>query len=502
MVTLLTIALATTLLVLGLLFLSGRFHPGASAPWKQEARVKIRLADLWRCEGMLDRGPYLLMGTLLFTLKHNLDRFLASYVFHRRWSVFNYLEPAKSGSLRSLSHEEAVFYGVLAITALPFIWVGVALTLRRLRATRLPTGLVLFFFLPVVNLLFFLMLSILPSSQVHEFSPSPRWGRFKRILHRIIPDHAVGSAAVGLLLTLIIALPSLFFGVRILGNYGWGLFVGLPFCLGLSSVLIYSFHHPRSLGSCLLVSVCSVGLAAAVLFGLAVEGLICLFMAAPLALALAVFGGIIGYFVQLQYRRPAEVLGMLSVMFLSVPVFMEIEHLNLPESPLFAVHTALNVAAPPAQVWRNVIAFSQLLEPTEWLFRIGIAYPMRAEIDGQGVGAERHCLFSTGPFIEPIQVWDEPRLLKFSVTSNPPPMQEWTPYAEIHPPHLKGFLISRGGQFRLIPLSNGQTRLEGTTWYQHHLWPASYWQVWSDFIIHRIHLRVLNHIKALSEQKA
>ena len=231
MVTLLTIALATTLLVLGLLFLSGRFHPGASAPWKQEARVKIRLADLWRCEGMLDRGPYLLMG-----------RFLASYVFHRRWSVFNYLEPAKSGSLRSLSHEEAVFYGVLVITALPFIWVGVALTLRRLRATRLPTGLVLFFFLPVVNLLFFLMLSILPSSQVHEFSPSPRWGRFKRILHRIIPDHAVGSAAVGLLLTLIIALPSLFFGVRILGNYGWGLFVGLPFCLGLSSVLIYSFH--------------------------------------------------------------------------------------------------------------------------------------------------------------------------------------------------------------------------------------------------------------------
>jgi hypothetical protein len=81
-------------------------------------------------------------------------------------------------------------------------------------------------------------------------------------------------------------------------------------------------------------------------------------------------------------------------------------------------------------------------------------------------------------------------------------MQEWTPYAEIHPPHLKGFLVSRGGQFRLIPLSNGQTRLEGTTWYQHHLWPASCWQVWSDFIIHRIHLRVLNHIKVLSEKKA
>src|SRR2546426_1003185 len=303
MVTLLTMALATALLILGLLFLSGQFHRKLPAPSKKVAHVKVKLSDLWRCEGVLDRGPYVLIGTFLFALKHNLDRFLASYVFHKRWSVFNYLEPAKSGSLTSLSHEEAVFYGVLAITALPFIWVGVALTLRRLRATRLPTGLVVFFFLPVVNLLFFLMLSILPSSQPRELPQSPRWGSSRKILNHLIPDHAVGSAAVGLLLTLIIALPSLLFGVRILGNYGWGLFVGLPFCLGLSSVLIYSFHHPRSLGSCLLVSVCSVGLAAAVLCGLAVEGLICLFMAAPLALALAVFCGIIGYFVQLQYRR-------------------------------------------------------------------------------------------------------------------------------------------------------------------------------------------------------
>ena len=102
--------------------------------------------------------------------------------------------------------------------------------------------------------------------------------------------------------------------------------------------------------------------------------------------------------------------------------------------------------------------------------------------------------------MEPIEVWDEPRLLKFSVTANPAPMQEWTPYASIHPPHLEDFLLSRGGQFRLVPLSHGWTRLEGTTWYQHGLWPSSYWRAWSDFIIHRIHLRVLRHIKTLSEK--
>jgi hypothetical protein len=42
--------------------------------------------------------------------------------------------------------------------------------------------------------------------------------------------------------------------------------------------------------------------------------------------------------------------------------------------------------------------------------------------------------------------------------------------------------------------------LEGTTWYRHGLWPAEYWRWWSDAIIHRIHLRVLRHVRMLAEQ--
>jgi hypothetical protein len=97
---------------------------------------------------------------------------------------------------------------------------------------------------------------------------------------------------------------------------------------------------------------------------------------------------------------------------------------------------------------------------------------------------------------------DEPRLLKFSVTRNPEPMQEWTPYRGVHPAHLDGYLESRAGQFRLVPLEGGRTLLEGTTWYHHHLWPADYWQLWSGHIIHTIHMRVLRHVRQLSEADA
>jgi hypothetical protein len=51
-------------------------------------------------------------------------------------------------------------------------------------------------------------------------------------------------------------------------------------------------------------------------------------------------------------------------------------------------------------------------------------------------------------------------------------------------------------------LPDGKTLLEGTTWYQNRFWPAVYWHFWSDYIIHRIHQRVLVHIKTLSEEQS
>ena len=69
------------------------------------------------------------------------------------------------------------------------------------------------------------------------------------------------------------------------------------------------------------------------------------------------------------------------------------------------------------------------------------------------------------------------------------------------PPHLKGFLQSRRGEFRLIALPNGHTRLEGSTWYTVAMGPEGYWQMFGDYLIHRVHLRVLEHIRTEAEQQ-
>jgi hypothetical protein len=163
------------------------------------------------------------------------------------------------------------------------------------------------------------------------------------------------------------------------------------------------------------------------------------------------------------------------------------------------VRTEVEIEAPPERVWRHVVSFTELPPPEEWIFKAGVAHPLRAEIHGTGAGAVRHCVFSTGPFVEPILVWEEPRLLRFAVTTNPPPLEEIS-FREVNPPHLHGFLRSEMGQFQLTDLPGGRTRLEGTTWYRHGLWPESYWTLWTDSIIHTIHRRVLAHIQRQSEK--
>jgi hypothetical protein len=248
------------------------------------------------------------------------------------------------------------------------------------------------------------------------------------------------------------------------------------------------------------VALLPVAIIGALLLVVAIEGAICILMAAPIALGLTWLGASLGYFIQGNYWGTKKGAAMLSVVLLAMPGVFGIERAVAPKAPNFVVRTSIEIQAAPEQVWQQVVAFAEIPPPTEMLFRAGIAYPIRAEIAGRGPGAMRRCIFSTGPFLEPIEVWDEPRLLRFGVTANPAPLNEMTPYGHIEPRHLHGYFVSEQGQFLLTPLPNGGTSVEGTTWYRDAIWPAAYWRLWSDYVIHRIHLRVLKHIKQAAEQ--
>jgi hypothetical protein len=442
----------------------------------------------------LDRWPYFWLGCALMATKYNLDRLIAWQGFHRSWYLWNYIEPHGYAPIDALPPTDEKFYFILLLTSLPFLLVGIVLTLRRLRSAGLPLGLCILFFVPVVNLIFFAVLSILPVRL-----KTPTTSRNRGWLSWL-PRSAAGSALASTVLVGLVGVCLAYVSTSVLQNYGWGLFVALPFAMGLVSVLVYAGPQRRTLRSCMVVAILPIAFAGLCLFVVAMEGAICLIMAAPIGLVLALAGGAVGYMIVGNRSDPIHPLAM-GVVLMSVPFTMGVEKQSGELPPLLSVTTSVLIDASPEQVWPYVVSFPPIPPNRDWILHTGVAYPTRARIEGSGVGAIRHCIFTTGEFIEPVEVWDENRLLRFSVAHQPEPMEELSPYPHLKTTHLDGYLQSHEGELRLIAVPGGKTLLEGTTWYTDRIWPSQYWQVWSDLIIHHIHLRVLNHIKDLSERR-
>lgn len=462
-----------------------------------------QLKQILLFRGSIGPWGYLSTGFALFCVKFLIDSGVARF-FQHDWQPYSYLFWPNTGSffINQLPPDERDFGFVLLVIALPFIWTGVSFTMARLRNAGLPLWLVLLFFVPVVNLLLILALCAIPEKSTRELPPLPfetvMEARTRRMHHKLAGESDTGAFALAVIGSAGITVFLVWISASLLQSYGFGLFVGAPFGLGWSAAVLYGIPHRRSMGECMGVAFASMTFCGLGLLAFAFEGIICLLMALPIASSLVLLGAMVGFVFQsrpwAQTSTSTLTIGLCAVL----PGLMAAESILGPEPLLREVKTSVIIEAKPEVVWDYVIAFPPLPEPTELFFRTGIAYPQHATIEGVGVGAIRHCVFSTGPFVEPITVWDAPNKLAFSVESQPEPMRELSPY-HIHPPHLDNFLVSKKGQFVLERLPDGRTRLEGTTWYTNKMWPEAYWGYLADGIISSIHRRVLNHVQSLAE---
>jgi uncharacterized membrane protein YhaH (DUF805 family) len=440
-------------------------------------------------EGRVKRTQYFVSGVALVGLKYGVDCFVASR-FGEHWKITNYFLPPIGITLFGLGSNPKLYLTLWAV-AIPFFWLGIALTLGRLRDAGRRAGWLFLFFVPLVNLLLFLYLSIASPGVLSESKGIPEGTAAKT---RTAPIWGVVlAAALGLALVLL--------GANFLAQYAWGLFLGVPFMTGFVTSWFLNAKARQSrkltIGLCALTPIL-IGLA---LIGFRLEGLACLLMAVPLALPFSIAGGLAAYHFLGGPPRRLTAPGVSASVAL-VPLLMFVEHGANLQPPVRPVVTSITINAPVAVVWKNVVAFPPLASPREWMFHTGIAYPIGAVIVGSGVGAVRTCRFSTGDFVEPITVWDENHLLTFNVAAQPPALRE-IGFGSVSTPHVdRNYMRSQHGQFRLVALDERHTLLEGTTWYQDYFWPQMYWRAWSDAIVHGIHTRVLEHVKEQAEAEA
>lgn len=403
---------------------------------------------------------------------------------------------------------------------LPFVWIAVSMSIRRSVDAGVSPWNGMLMLVPLVNFVWMLYLAAIPSSKQspqHEgelFETRQSDGGDKQELrshHAVLPaaarqdslhvrtvqsfNAALVGVGVGLGYMFAVALLSIY----AFDSYSTALFFGTPIVGGATGAYFYNRWCPRPLAATLLHSMLVVLCFSLcfLLFGL--EGMLCIAMAAPIMVPFVLLGALVGHTIAKdQHESGRSNDNGLAGCLLVLPLLAGVETL-VDHTPTFEVMTNVEIDASPERVWECVVSFPEITETPEWFFRLGIACPDRARIEGQGVGAVRHCEFTTGAFVEPITVWDEPSRLAFDVTEQPEPMFELTPYRHIHPPHLDGSFRSTRGEFRLVELADGRTRLEGSTWYQLEIYPHAYWTVWTDALVHRIHKRVLQHIKRIAE---
>ncbi len=214
------------------------------------------------------------------------------------------------------------------------------------------------------------------------------------------------------------------------------------------------------------------------------EGVICLVIVSPLLLCFVLLGALGGrWLFSFTSNRLNLSLVPLALAFLVFDVLSPHHYEN-------AVSDRVVIHAPSALVWTHLAVVPLIAEkPDFWLFKMGLPYPVRSTVAGQGVGAGRRCVFSQSRvFEERIVEWQPGKRLTFDVTHQP------------SDPEILGHARVQRGRFVLQDNGDGTTTLTGTSWYELYVYPSGYYDLWASRIAPQVYFRVMDHIKADCER--
>jgi hypothetical protein len=303
-----------------------------------------------------------------------------------------------------------------------------------------------------------------------------------RPLWRLILGMVIANAAGGALLFAVTLFVGAYKNNDISTLVMWPSFFLIPFLVGLVAAWFWRGLN-RTLGWSFLDAlwVSLLGLAAAAI--ILREGVVCLVIVFPALYLFILCGILLGRI----WFRP-------NYTKLQLTVFPLLALMTLGESLYHSEHQAvvtdrIVIRAPPARVWPHVLGFPEIPDPPDyWMFRLGLPYPTTTTNGGNFVGADRQCAFSNGVVIrERVAEFVPGEKLTFNIAEQPAD------------PEAYGHITLHRGQFVLQDNHDGTTTLIGSSWYTLQVRPRWYFDLWTRDMTRAVHLRVMNHIKRLSE---
>jgi uncharacterized membrane protein YhaH (DUF805 family) len=179
----------------------------------------LRLWFSWR--DPVDRRTYLLHGAGLMLFKYAVDAGIVWAFAHRVWTPLDYANPVRSLREQLLRNGPSWLGPALVLWTLPFLWIGVSMTLRRAVDAGRSAWWCQLFFVPFVNYAAMLWLGALPSRRAGVGSSSAPGGAGA-------VDSRLVAGLLGVAGPLAITIPTVLIGVYLRRMYsaGWTLPAG------------------------------------------------------------------------------------------------------------------------------------------------------------------------------------------------------------------------------------------------------------------------------------
>jgi hypothetical protein len=306
------------------------------------------------------------------------------------------------------------------------------------------------------------------------------------------------AAVQGVLAGIALTLFGVGVGALVFGAYGYGVFLVAPLLIGATTAYLGNRCQDVGRARTATLVAAATALGGMALIVAALEGIVCIVLASPLAISMALIGGALGRAIARQSRRgPRQALSGLALL----PLAFAMEQ-ALPPSIAFETQATIRVAAPPDIVWQLLVRTDLSQAPVPLPFRLGIAHPLHGEVLGEGVGALRLGRFSTGTALERVTAWEANRKLAFVMLNEVPAMRELSPYAHVHAPHVSGYFSTTATSFELVPRADGGTDVHERTSHELRLEPVLYWLPLARWAVEANNARVLAHLKREAEREA
>jgi hypothetical protein len=199
--------------------------------------------------------------------------------------------------------------------------------------------------------------------------------------------HVIAGTVAGVgIIVLAVSISALVFRA-----YGWGLFVLTPFVVGFTTGYLVNRRELQTMKTtnALVLLAAALGCFGLILFAL--EGLICLILASPLAALLAIAGGAFGRRAATLGKEPSGPLYCVALL----PLMFAADAISPPDA-LMLTNESIVIDAPSFRVWQAITSDDRIREPPTLVGKTWARLPRARPLGREGRRRDPERLFLHG----------------------------------------------------------------------------------------------------------